>query len=73
MLNTYACKGVSNPNVPIFPPRVCTLVLFIANSNCDVMTDFSMFDHETKCFCFIDYNNYFHSSQPKKTHSITQK
>ena len=27
--NTYACKGVSNPNVPIFPPRVCTLVLFI--------------------------------------------
>ena len=21
--------GVSNPNVPIFPPRVCTLVLFI--------------------------------------------
>ena len=20
--------GVSNPNVPIFPPRVCTLVLF---------------------------------------------
>ena len=22
--------GVSNPNVPIFPPRVCTLVLFIA-------------------------------------------
>ena len=29
MPNTYACKGVSNPNVPIFPPRVCTLVLFI--------------------------------------------
>ena len=21
--------GVSNPNVPIFPPRVCTLVFFI--------------------------------------------
>ena len=21
--------GVSNPNVPIFPPRVCTFVLFI--------------------------------------------
>ena len=29
MPNTYACKLVSNPNVPIFPPRVCTLVLFI--------------------------------------------
>ena len=29
MPNTYACIGVSNPNVPIFPPRVCTLVLFI--------------------------------------------
>ena len=29
MPNTYACKGVSNPNVPIFPVRVCTLVLFI--------------------------------------------
>ena len=29
MPNTYACKGVSNPNVLIFPPRVCTLVLFI--------------------------------------------
>ena len=29
MPNTYACKAVSNPNVPIFPPRVCTLVLFI--------------------------------------------
>ena len=29
MPNTYACKGVSNPNGPIFPPRVCTLVLFI--------------------------------------------
>ena len=28
MPNTYACKGVSNPNVPIFLPRVCTLVLF---------------------------------------------
>ena len=24
--------GVSNPNVPIFPPRVCTLVLFIINT-----------------------------------------
>ena len=32
MSNTYACKGVSNPNVPIFPPRVCTLVLFINTS-----------------------------------------
>ena len=29
MPNTYACKLVSNPNVPIFLPRVCTLVLFI--------------------------------------------
>ena len=30
MSNTYACIiGVSNPNVPIFPPRVCTLVLCI--------------------------------------------
>ena len=29
MPNTYACKGVSNPNVLIFPPRFCTLVLFI--------------------------------------------
>ena len=29
MLNTYACQLVSNPNVPIFLPRVCTLVLFI--------------------------------------------
>ena len=29
MPNTYACKGVSNPNVPMFPPRVCTLVLYI--------------------------------------------
>ena len=25
--------GVSNPNVPIFLPRVCTLVLFISNRN----------------------------------------
>ena len=25
--------GVSNPNVPIFPPRVCTLVLFIITRN----------------------------------------
>ena len=32
MPNTYACKGVSNPNVPIFLPRVCTLVLFIIGS-----------------------------------------
>ena len=31
---TYAMRiGVSNPNVPIFPPRVCTLVLFI-NPRC---------------------------------------
>ena len=22
-------QGVFNPNIPIFPPRVCTLVLFI--------------------------------------------
>ena len=29
MPNTYACELVSNPNVPIFLPRVCTLVLFI--------------------------------------------
>ena len=29
MPNTYACKLVSNPNVPIFLPRVCTLMLFI--------------------------------------------
>ena len=29
MPNTYACKGVSNPNVPMFPPGVCTLVLLI--------------------------------------------
>ena len=34
MPNTYACKGVSNPNVPIFPPRVCTLVLFIVPCVC---------------------------------------
>ena len=26
--------GVSNPNVPIFPPRVCTLVLFIIIITC---------------------------------------
>ena len=26
--------GVSNPNVPIFPPRVCTLVLFIVSCVC---------------------------------------
>ena len=32
MPNTYACKLVSNPNVPIFLPRVCTLVLFISRS-----------------------------------------
>ena len=30
MPNTYACYLVSNPNVPIFLPRVCTLVLFIS-------------------------------------------
>ena len=35
MPNTYACKGISNPNVPIFPPRVCTLVLFITVVNGD--------------------------------------
>ena len=29
MPNTYACKLVSNPNVPIFLPRVCTLVPLI--------------------------------------------
>ena len=34
MPNTYAREGVSNPNVPIFPPRVCTLVLFIQLSSC---------------------------------------
>ena len=28
MPNTYACQLV-NPNVPIFLPRDCTLVLFI--------------------------------------------
>ena len=42
MPNTYACKGVSNPNVPIFPPRVCTLVLFIiiefSNESTEVQT-----------------------------------
>ena len=32
MPNTYACKLVSNPNVPIFLPGVCTLVLFIIDS-----------------------------------------
>ena len=32
MPNTYACKLVSNPNVPIFLPRVCTLLLFIITS-----------------------------------------
>ena len=35
MPNTYAYKGVSNPNVPIFPSRVCTLVLFIIVVNLD--------------------------------------
>ena len=32
MPNTYACKGVFNPNIPYFHQillRVCTLVLFI--------------------------------------------
>ena len=29
--------GVSNPNVPIFPPRVCTLVLFIKNVTKDTV------------------------------------
>ena len=37
MRNTYACEGVSNPNVPIFPPRVCTLVLFIRNITKDAI------------------------------------
>ena len=32
MPNTYACKGVSNPNIPIFPPRVCTSVLFVSTA-----------------------------------------
>ena len=27
MPNTYTYKGISNPNVPLFPPKVCTLVL----------------------------------------------
>ena len=34
--NTYACKGVSNPNFPIFPPKVCTLVLFINVVLCNI-------------------------------------
>ena len=34
MPNTYACKLVSNPNVPIFLARVCTLVLFISMAVC---------------------------------------
>ena len=34
MPNTYACELVSNPNVPIFLRRVCTLVLFIMYSRC---------------------------------------
>ena len=37
--------GVSNPNVPIFPPRVCTLVLFIYTCNDNGDND--------------DYNNYY--------------
>ena len=61
MPNTYACKGVSNPNVPIFPPRVCTLVLFIS------FLFLSIFDL-TECFylcvwqgkhCFIAGDIYF--------------
>ena len=32
MPNTYACKGVSNPNIPIFPPRVCTSVVFVSTA-----------------------------------------
>ena len=35
MPNTYACKLVSNPNVPIFLPRVCTLVLFLSSNTLD--------------------------------------
>ena len=41
MPNTYACKLVSNPNVPIFLLRVCTLVLFICTvlmQNCSCFT-----------------------------------
>ena len=41
MPNTYACKGVSNPNVPIFLPRVCTLVLFIIQVSHDEEKHFS--------------------------------
>ena len=49
MPNTYACKLMSNnPNVPIFPPRVCTLVLFIIISmkelRSEVMTSFAYCD-----------------------------
>ena len=47
MPNTYVCKGVSNPNVPIFPLRVCTLVLFIFiyEKVCmDLMGQFANFD-----------------------------
>ena len=32
LIHKLCMQGVSNPNVPIFPPRVCTLVLFIIYS-----------------------------------------
>ena len=49
MPNTYACKLVSNPNVPIFLPRVCTLVLFIRPS-------YDVYRHKKASRASRDYN-----------------
>ena len=49
--------GVSNPNVPIFPPRVCTLVLFIVTGFGSVMVRYHFimlyfwFFYGTTLFC----------------------
>ena len=63
MPNTYACKLVSNPNVPIFLPRVCTLVLFIRiqlYSSINILSKYSsLISHRLSIFegRHIDYRS----------------
>ena len=53
--------GVSNPNVPIFPPRVCTLVPFITMYN--VHNSCPQFwglhtEERKQCYEYIIHDNY---------------
>ena len=61
--------GVSNPNVPIFPPRVCTLVLFI---NRAVSQQLSCRLNTVNCITSISFNRltYIYSTFHRLTYVV---